>query len=481
MRVLSVASEVFPLVKTGGLADVTGALPHALVGDGVTMRTLIPGYPGVIEALRIATEVCKLDDLPGGAARILEGTSSGLDLFVLDAPALYGRTGNPYVDENGREWRDNAQRFAALGAAAAAFGRGHITAFQPDIVHAHDWQAGLAPAYLRYGAPARARTLMTVHNLAFQGQFSADSLGSLNLPAHALSIDGVEYHGGIGFLKAGLALADRINTVSPTYAMEIRTRSGGMGLDGLLRQRTEVLSGILNGIDTDVWNPATDAQLAARYDARQLDLRAGNKAALQERFGLDVDPHAFVFGFVGRLTWQKGVDLLEQVLPVIVGARAQLAVLGSGDTQVETRILTVTRAHPGRTAAILGHDESLAHLLQGGVDALLMPSRFEPCGLSQMCAMRYGAIPVVARVGGLADSVVDANEMALAASAGNGVQFAPPSAEQLEIAILRVLALARDRARWRHLQARAMATDVGWARPAKRYAALYRKLLAMPA
>ena len=478
LRVLSVASEVFPLVKTGGLADVAGALPRALAGNGVTMRTLIPGYPSVLDAVRGATEICKLDDLPGGPARLLEGSHAGLDLLVLDAPALFARPGNPYVDERGIPWHDNALRFGALCAAAADIGRGSIPAFQPDVVHAHDWQAGLAPAYMHFGGGAHARSLLTVHNLAFQGHYSADLLTALKLPAEAHTVDGIEYHGGIGFLKAGLALADRINTVSPTYALEIRTSSGGMGLDGLLRKRAGVLCGILNGIDTDVWNPATDTHIAERYDAGHLALRAANKAAVQRRFGLDADAQALVFGFVGRLTWQKGVDLLEAVLPVIVRAGAQLVVRGSGEPDIEARIVAAANAYPGHVRVIVAHDEGLAHMLQAGIDALLMPSRFEPCGLSQMCAMRYGAIPVVARVGGLADTVIDANEMALASDAGTGVQFAPATAEQLEMAILRVLMLAHDRTRWRDLQMRAMATDVGWVRPAAHYAALYRELAA---
>ena len=478
LRVLSVASEVFPLVKTGGLADVTGALPRALAPEGVTIRTLIPGYPAVLDAVCDATEICRLDDVPGGRARVLEASHGGLDLLVLDAPPLFARPGNPYLDERGDPWHDNALRFGALCAAAAAIGRGAVSAFRPDIVHAHDWQAGLVPAYLRFRDGAHARTLFTVHNLAFQGHYSADLLAPLKLASQAYTVDGVEYHGGIGFLKGGLALADRISTVSPTYALEIRTAAGGMGLDGLLRKRTDALSGILNGIDTDVWNPATDAHIAERYDAAHLSLRAANKAALQRRFGLQTDEQTFVFGFVGRLTWQKGVDLLEAALPIIIGARAQLALLGRGDPQVEARVTAAANAHPGRVGVVIAHDEALAHLLQAGIDALLMPSRFEPCGLSQMCAMRYGAVPVVARVGGLADTVIDANDAALAAGAGTGVQFAPVTAEQLEMAILRVLALANDRARWYRLRRRAMATDVGWARPAHQYAALYRELAA---
>jgi starch synthase len=481
VRVLSVASEVFPLVKTGGLADVAGALPSALAAEGVTVRTLVPGYPAVLEALPDATQVCRLGDLPGGPARVVEARIPGLDLFVLDAPHLFARPGNPYLDAQGNPWPDNALRFGALCAAAAAFGRAQLAAFTPDIVHSHDWQAGLVPAYLRYGDGGRARTVMTVHNLAFQGQFPSDLVGALKLPAHALAVDGVEYYGSIGFLKGGLALADRITTVSPTYAMEIQTREAGMGLGGLLRTRAHVLTGILNGIDTTVWNPATDPHIAERFDARRLALRAVDKAALQQRFGLTVNARAFLFGVVGRLTWQKGVDLLEEVLPAIVSSRAQLAVLGAGDPATEARMTAAARAHPGQVAVITGHDEPLAHAVQAGIDALLMPSRFEPCGLSQLCAMRYGAIPVVARVGGLADTVVDANDMALAAGAGTGIQFAPVNADQLEFALDRVQKLARNRAQWHHVQMRAMSTDVGWTRPAKKYAALYRELAAQGA
>ena len=292
----------------------------------------------------------------------------------------------------------------------------------------------------------------------------------------AYAIDGVEYHGMIGYLKGGLALADRITTVSPTYAGEIRTPDGGMGLDGLLRQRADVLSGILNGIDDEVWNPATDAHLVARFDARHLAGRSANKAALQQRFGLDVEPATFLCGVVSRLTWQKGIDLLLEALPAITDRGAQLALLGSGDKPLERDFAMAARRYPGRVAAVIGYDEALAHLLQGSVDALLVPSRFEPCGLTQLIALHYGTIPIVARVGGLADTIIDANEMALAAGAGTGIQFAPVTRANLELALDRTMALWRNPGQWRALQRRAMATDVGWARPAKKYAALFRKL-----
>lgn len=474
--VLSVASEVFPLAKTGGLADVAGALPPALALEGIAVRTLLPGYPGVLEALPDAQAVHAWPDLHGGPARLLAARAQGLDLLVLDAAHLYARPGSPYVDPDGKDWPDNAQRFAALGAAAAELGRGLLPAFRPDIVHAHDWQAGLAPAYLHYGGSPRPRTVMTVHNIAFQGRFPASLLDSLGLPPHAFSIEGVEYFGGIGYLKAGLALADRITTVSPRYAMEIRTPEFGMGLDGLLRRRAGVLTGILNGIDTQYWNPATDPHLASRFDARRIGERSANKAALQARLGLDPQPEAPLFGVVSRLTWQKGVDVLLGSTPDLVALGAQLALVGTGEAALEADAQAAARAYPGRVAVRVGFDESLAHLVQGGADALLVPSRFEPCGLTQLCALRYGALPVVARVGGLADTVIDANEMTLVASAGNGLQFAPVTREALTLTLERAVGLWRDRPTWRRLQQHAMATDVGWRRPAKQYAALFRGL-----
>jgi starch synthase len=479
--VLSVASEVFPLAKTGGLADVAGALPPALAAEGVPVRTLLPGYPDVLAQVSGAGVAHAWAALHGGPARLLAARAAGLDLFVLDAPHLFDRPGNPYVGPDGKDWPDNALRFGALASVAAQLGRGLLPAFAPDIVHAHDWQAGLAPAYLHYAGGRRPRTVMTVHNLAFQGQFPAALLGPLGLPAHAFAMDGVEYFGTIGFLKAGLALADRITTVSPRYAMEIRTPEFGMGLDGLLRGRASVLTGILNGIDTDYWNPAKDPHLAARFDAKSLEHRPANKAVLQARFGLEAQADAPLFGVVSRLTWQKGMDVLLESVADLVALGGQLALVGSGEAALEAGLAAAAATHPGRVGVLIGFDEGAAHLVQGGADALLVPSRFEPCGLTQLCALRYGAIPVVARVGGLADTVIDANEMALVASAGNGLQFAPVTREALALTLERAAGLYRDRATWRQLQKHAMAAEVGWRRPAGQYAALYRELAATAA
>lgn len=479
LRILSVASELYPLVKTGGLADVAGALPLALHRQGMAVRSLIPGYPAVLHRLDDAQPVHVFDHLFGGPARLLAATAAtGLDLLVLDAPHLYDRPGNPYRRESGEDWPDNAPRFAALSRVAAEIGRGCLPSFVPDILHAHDWQAGLAPAFLHYAGGKRPGTVMTVHNLAFQGSFPPWLLGELGLPPQAYAIDGVEYYGGIGFLKAGLWAADRITTVSPSYALEIQTDSGGMGLGGLLRQRAGVLSGILNGVDEAVWDPATDPHLAATFTPLTAGTaRAANKAALQRHFGLPMDPQRMVFGVISRLEWQKGLDLLLDCLPALLESGAQLVLLGAGDPGLQAGFVAAQQAHAGRVGVRIGYDEALAHQIQAGSDAILVPSRFEPCGLTQLCALHYGAMPVVARVGGLADTVIDANEAALAAGVATGLQFQPGSSDHLAEAIRRATALWRDRAVWQRLQENGMLAPVGWDGPAHRYAALFQGLI----
>jgi starch synthase len=473
LKVLAVVSEIFPLIKTGGLADVTGALPGALATEDVVVRSLVPGYPPVLDALDGGVAVATLDDLFGGPARIVAAHASGLDLFVIDAPHLYTRDGDPYRGPDGWEWPDNAFRFAALSRVAVLLSQGLVAGYRPDVVHAHDWQAGLTPAYLHYAGAIEPATVMTIHNLAFQGQFPAYLLAGLGLRAEAFNVQGVEYYGDIGFLKAGLLFADRITTVSPTYAAEIRTPAGGIGMDGLLRARADVLSGILNGIDIEVWDPAHDPHLTATFDVDRPAERAANKAALQERFGLRRDPAKLMFGVISRLSGQKGIDLLLAALPALLGGGGQLVVLGSGEAPLEAGL----RAAASQDVGVqIGYDEGLAHMIQGGCDALLMPSHFEPCGLTQLCAMRYGSLPVVAHVGGLCDTVIDANEMALANGIGTGFHFAPVTTEMLAAAILRALSVWRQPELWRRLQRNAMLTDVSWRRPAARYAALYREL-----
>ncbi|GEC57067.1 starch synthase [Bradyrhizobium japonicum] len=476
LRVLAVASEVYPIVKTGGLADVVGALPAALQRHGVTTRTLVPGYPDVLKALASAETLLHWPEFYGGPIRVLGGARDGLDLFALDAPHLYARPGNPYVGPDGRDWPDNGIRFAALSRMAAEIGQGAITSFVPDIVHAHDWQAGLAPALLHYAGQPRPGTVMTVHNLAYQGQFSPDMLAAFGLPGESYALQGVEYYGTISLLKAGLQFADRITTVSPTYAREIQSDEGGMGLGGLLRERADVLSGILNGIDISVWNPATDPDIAARFSAAQPAERAVNKAALQRRFRLDPAPDAMLLGVISRLSWQKGLDLLLENIPTLLGEGIQLALLGSGDRDLQDRYAALAHDNPGRIAVVIGYDEALAHLIQAGADALAVPSRFEPCGLTQLCALRYGAVPVVANVGGLADTVLDFDEVAITGDAPTGVKFAPVTSDALAHGLRKANLLFNDKVTWRRLQQAGMATDVSWHNRAGRYAALYREL-----
>lgn len=477
MKILSVASEIYPLVKTGGLADVAGALPLALAREGVAVRSLIPGYPSVLEKIGNTEMLHRESDLFGAEARVLRAEAAGLDLLVVDAPHLYGQGGNPYLDASGRDRADNWRRFAGLARIAATIGRGRLPDFKPDIVHAHDWQAGLAPAYLRADGETAVRTVVTIHNLAFQGLFPAAIFGALGLPGRMMAMEGVEYYSQVGFLKAGLHFADAITTVSPTYAAEIMTPEGGMGLDGLLRARSSVLSGICNGIDTQVWNPAVDPQLLAPYDAARIAAKAVSKTALRTAFALERDAAGPLFGIISRLTDQKGMDLIAALIPELVAGGAQLVVLGTGDRSLEAAFSQAAATYPGMVAARIGYDEALAHLIQGGCDALLVPSRFEPCGLTQLAALRYGTLPVVSRVGGLADTVIDANEAALAADAATGFQFAPVTVDALRHTLERVLRAWQDQDVWRRLQRSAMASDVSWERPARQYAALYEGLV----
>ncbi|WP_243373414.1 glycogen synthase GlgA [Microvirga solisilvae] len=478
LSVLSVTSELFPIIKTGGLADVAGALPFALSHEGVQVVSLLPGYPGVMKALGRTEVVRHYPSLFGGPARLLTATSNQLDLLVIDAPHLYERPGSPYLTPDGRDWPDNARRFAALGRVAADIGQGTMPGFIPDIVHAHDWQAGLAPAYLHYSETPRPGTIITIHNIAFQGIFPANMLYELGLPPHAFTVDGVEYYGQIGFLKAGLRLSDRITTVSPTYSKEIQTPEGGMGLDGLLRSRSKDVVGILNGIDESVWDPSMDNALAASFTRDALERRGVNKQALQRRLGLDEDPDAMLFGVVSRLSEQKGLDLVLGALPTLLQDGAQLALLGAGDRTLEESFRAASIVYPGQVGCFFGYDETLAHLIQGGSDALLVPSRFEPCGLTQLCAMHYGNVPIVSRVGGLADTIIDANEMAVASGAATGFQFSPVNLTGLIDAAIRAKMLWSDKAAWRCVQRNGMASEVGWGRPARQYAHLYRSCLA---
>jgi starch synthase len=481
MRVLFVSPECYPLAKTGGLADVAGALPLALAAHDVEARVLMPAYPGVLEQISGAHLVATVTTLFGGDATLVAGTTSnGLQVLLLDAPHLFARTeGGPYLGPDGVDWPDNHLRFGALSWVGAAIAMGRLGTWRPDLVHLHDWQAALTAAYLRYD-PDAARapgTLLTIHNLAFQGLFSPSTRAVLQLPPQSLDVDGMEYWGQLSFLKAGVQWSDRLSTVSPTYAREILTPDEGMGFDGLLRLRAHELTGIVNGIDDTVWNPATDPHVGTPYTGRKLGAKATNKAALQHELGLQVRNDAPLFSVVSRLTTQKGLDLLLAALPRLVATDAQLVVLGTGDPSIEAGFTAAAARHPGQVATVIGFDEALSHRIQAGADAVLLPSRFEPCGLTQLYGLRYGTLPVVARVGGLADTVIDANEAALRDGVATGVQFSPVEADPLAVAIERTVDLFRDRPAWQRTQRRAMSRDVGWDVAATQYLVLYREIL----
>ncbi len=473
MQVLSVASEVYPLIKTGGLADVTGALPGALRTHGVKMKTLVPGYPAVMAVIEKPEQVHRFDKLFDGPATLLCGQAKGLDVFVLDAPHLYNRPGNPYLGADGKDWPDNARRFAALSQVAAQLARGALGNYRADILHVHDWQAALAAVYARHGGGPK--TIVTVHNIAFQGLFPATVFDSLNLPPQAFAIDSLEFYGNVGFLKGGLACADAITTVSPSYAEEICTAEFGMGLEGLLRSRRSVTTGIVNGIDTSVWNPIMDAALVARYSADNIAMRKSNKRVAEKRFGLETGD-GILHGVVSRLTWQKGMDIFASLLDWLAGTGARLALIGTGEAAIEKAIAAAALRHPGRIGMVTSYDEDLSHLVQGGCDTILVPSRFEPCGLTQLYGLRYGCVPVVARTGGLADTIVDANDAALGAGVATGLLFSPVDGNSLQNVLVRAASLYADHARWMAMQRQGMAADVSWDRSALKYVALYQSL-----
>lgn len=472
MNVLHVAAEAYPWVKTGGLGDVVAALPPAQRALGADARLLLPGYPAVLDGLAGAVPVAELGPAFGaGRVRLLAGDLAGTPGYAIDAPWLYRRPGGPYQDARGADWPDNLARFALLGWVAAQLATGGLdAAWAPEVVNAHDWHAGLACAYL-HAHPAGAASVYTVHNLAFPGSFPLADFGLLQLPARLREPQGIEFHGELSFMKAGLQLADRVTTVSPSYAREIATPEFGCRFDGVIRSRGAAVSGILNGIDTALWNPAADPLTAAPYDAQSLQGKAACKRALQQQLGLHEDAEAPLFTVVSRLTEQKGLDLLLQALPALLAEGAQLALQGTGERALEQAYAAAAAAHPGRVAVRIAYDEAMAHRLVAGADAIVVPSRFEPCGLTQLYGLRYGTLPVVRRVGGLADTVTDA----AAGDSATGFVFDAADAAALAGALQRAAATWRDRGRWQAMVRQAMAGDASWGRAAAAYLQVYRQ------
>lgn len=480
MRVLYVASECAPFIKTGGLADVIGAVPKDLKQFGVDTRVILPAYPALAKLLERGNIVQEFDNLLGGAASLVSVKAKGVDLLLLNAPHLFNRVGNIYLNDNGQDWEDNHLRFGALCQVAAQVAQGSLTDWSPDIVHCHDWQSGLVPAYLKQVDKPTPPCVLTIHNIAFQGLFDSSVIGKLGLSKDMFTSEGFEYWGKVSFLKAAIAYADKITTVSPTYARELMLPEFGMGLEGMMQSRAADLSGILNGIDTDIWDPINDRALTATYYARTLKRKAKNRAQVEARFGLDAldNPHAPLFCVISRLTTQKGLDLLVEVLPKMVERGARLALLGSGDKDLEAAFVAAAHQYKGKVGTVIGYDEKLSHILQGGADAILVPSRFEPCGLTQLYGLRYGTVPVVARTGGLADTVIDANEAALADQCATGFQFAPITAIALDHAIDRACQLFKQQNEWQAMMRRGMNHDVSWDKSAKTYFELYTGLMA---
>ncbi|MBI3376425.1 MAG: glycogen synthase GlgA [Betaproteobacteria bacterium] len=482
-RVLFVTSECAPFIKTGGLGDVAGALPRALARLGIEVAVLLPAYRSIrarIDAVDVLAEFAATRHFPG--ARLLEARRQGpVRHWFIDCAPLYDREGGPYGDETGRDWDDNPLRFGLLGRIAADLACAATPlAWRPDVVHCNDWQAALAAAYLRFALEPLARTLVTIHNLAFQGIFDASVVARLGLPPESFSGGALEYYGRLSFLKAGLHYADAISTVSPTYATEIQHEPLGMGMQGLLSARRAQLHGILNGIDLDLWNPATDPHLAAHYDAATLEAKLINKRALQARLGLTPSDHLPLAGMVARLTHQKGIDLLLDIAHELLDLPCQVALLGQGEKDYVDRLLALSRGRAGQLAVRIDHDEALAHLIEGGADFFLMPSRFEPCGMNQMYSQRYGTPPVVRATGGLADSVTDCTGATLAGGTATGFVFGEASGEALLEAVARATRSFRDAKLWRTLQRNGMARDFSWDSGAREYARLYVRLARRP-
>ena len=486
-RVLFITPEVYPLCKTGGLGDVSAALPAALRALGLDVRLLIPGYPQVLAGLKPKRKVAEFENLEHfppcvlRAAKLPVNDADSIPVFIIDCPELYSREGGPYQDTAGRDWPDNAARFGLLGKIGAILGSdASPLKWQPHIVHCNDWQSGLTPAYLHFHPhqpPQRkAASVMTIHNLAFQGNFPPETVARLGLPARSFNMHGAEFHGQLSFLKAGLYYADHITTVSPNYAREIQSEPLGFGLQGLLSARRGQMTGIINGIDESVWNPATDPYIASHYARTDLSAKIANKRALQKTMALTQDDTAPLFAAISRITHQKGFDVLQQIVPQLVEIPAQLAILGSGNAEMEKHLTALARAYPGRIAVHIGYTEALSHLIEAGADCFLMPSRFEPCGLNQMYSQRYGTPPLVHATGGLVDTVVDCTPATLKNGSATGFVFHPMTAEQLLATIRRAAKLFGDATAWRMLQQNGMTKDFSWHNSAAAYRRIYRML-----
>jgi starch synthase len=475
-KILFVTSEAHPLIKTGGLADVSGSLPKVLAGLGADIRLIMPCYQAVKRADDIYYKsTVRVNDVD---VNILETRlpDTNVIVWLVDCPEFFGFPGNPYVDAQGHAWANNAERFALFCRVAVevAMNRAYLD-WQPGVVHCNDWQSGLVPALLSLETD-RPATVFTIHNMAYQGLFPKAARISLNLPKPLWNPNGLEFNGLLSFIKGGLAYADRITTVSPTYAREIQSAGFGYGLEGLLNYRKAVLSGIVNGIDAEQWNPETDPYIAEHFNFSTINKKQRNKTALQIRHSLPVDNSIPVFALISRLVEQKGIDLILECLLEMPALPLQFVLLGSGDKIFERQLSRFAETYPDKIAVTLGYDEALAHLIEAGADIFLMPSRFEPCGLNQMYSQRYGTIPIVRKTGGLADTVVDTLPETLENSTATGFVFNEATAGTLMEAIKRALIVHGQPKAWRQLQANGMQKDYSWNKSAREYMALYEQL-----
>jgi len=479
-KILFVTSEAYPLIKTGGLADVSGSLPIALKTLRNDIRVIMPGYRAAIrQAEKLGFASFEMEGIPP-SVRLLEGRlpGSSVKLLLVDSAELFDRSGGPYINETGHDWPDNPERFALFCQVATAVARNKAGLdWQPEIVHCNDWQSGLVPALLSQ-YPDRPATIFTIHNLAYHGHFGPEYFDTLDLPKALHGMHGVEFHGGLSFIKGGLHFADMINTVSPTYAQEIRTPAFGYGMEGLLNHRADRLVGILNGVDYKQWDPESDPLIPHHFSAKQLDGKAQNKLALQQEFGLPQQADVPLLGLVGRLVEQKGIDLVLSMIPQLVAANAQLVVLGTGHKHYQHELEAAARSYPHQIAVHIGFSEALAHRVEAGADLFLMPSRFEPCGLNQIYSLRYGTLPIVRRTGGLADTVVDAHDETITDQSATGFVFEHATGEGLWWATERALQLYHQQPEtWQQMIRQAMSEDFSWRKSARHYQALYEQAL----
>jgi starch synthase len=475
-KILFVTSEAHPLIKTGGLADVCGSLPKALAELSQDIRLIIPNYQALktTESVRFMCSI-RVDNRN---INILETRmpDSQVIVWLVDYPSYFNYPGNPYVDEQGESWPNNAERFGLFCRIAVEAAMDRVNQdWKPDVVHCNDWQSGLVPALLSFEND-RPSTIFTIHNMAYQGLFPASAAATLNIPGQLWHPAGLEFHGMLSFIKGGLVYADYITTVSPTYALEIQTEEFGYGLEGLLEHRKEFLGGIINGIDLDQWDAEKDPYIAQTYSLSTLNKKQLNKVALQTKFSLPIKDNIPLFGLIGRLVAQKGIDMILECLPEMMTMDIQFVLLGSGDKEFEKQLKDLALLYPDKIAVQIGYDEALAHLIEAGADVFLMPSRFEPCGLNQMYSQRYGTIPIVRKTGGLADTVTDSLPTTLANKTASGIVFSEASASALLEAIKRTLILYSMPDTWKKMQTNAMNKNFSWQRSAQEYLELYEKI-----